>query len=362
MSAHAVALVPGDGIGPELVAEARRVLDATGVDVAYESFDWGASRYRATGRVAPDNAVFELCEFDAILLGAICDRAVPREESLWGLLLPLRQELDLWVNVRPSRLLPGIPSPLASPSAQLFDVLFLRENTEGEYAGVGGLVHSGRPGEVALESSVFTRSVVERLFQHAFREARRRKGAVTSATKSNASRFGYALWDRVAAVVAEDHPDVGFESVLVDALAARIVDRPESLDVVVASNLFGGILGDLAGALQGGLGMAASASLAPDRSGPGLFEPVRSAEPELAGRGVANPCGAIWSAAMLLEHLGEPAAAAAVMAGLSEVCAQGPRTPDVGGDAHTAAVGDAVAHRVARLVSGPSVGGVGVGR
>jgi tartrate dehydrogenase/decarboxylase/D-malate dehydrogenase len=266
--------------------------------------------------------------------------------SLWGLILDLRQRLDLWANLRPARLLEGIPCPLAGRAPADVDMLFVRENTEGEYAGVGGRAHRTLATEVAIETSVFTRTGVERVLRHAFELAETRKGVVTSATKSNASRFGYVLWDEVAAEVAALHPRIRYEKVLVDALAARMVRSPESLDVVVASNLFADILTDLAAAIQGGMGMAASANLAPGSSTPGLFEPVHGSAPDIAGQGVANPAGAIWSASLMLDHLGEADGAARLMDALEHVCREGPRTRDVGGSATTIEVGDAVAARL----------------
>ena len=246
----------------------------------------------------------------------------PTTSRLWGLLLPLRQGLDLWANLRPARLLEGVPSPLAGNPP--VDMLFVRENTEGEYAGVGGRAHQGLELEVGIETSVFTRAGVRRVIEHAFRLAESRRGVVTSATKSNASRYGYVLWDEVATEVAAAHPDVRYERVLVDALAARMIGDPLGLDVVVASNLFGDVLTDIAAELQGGMGMAASASVAPDSDGPGIFEPVHGSAPDIAGRGIANPIGAIWSAALMLEHLGETDAHARVLRAIEDVCREGP--------------------------------------
>jgi tartrate dehydrogenase/decarboxylase/D-malate dehydrogenase len=232
-------------------------------------------------------------------------------------------------------------------------MLFVRENTEGEYAGVGGRAHRGLESEVALETSVFSRASVERIVRHAFRLAASRRGALTSATKSNASRYGYVLWDEVVEEVAAEFADVRVERVLVDALAARMVRDPGSLDVVVASNLFADILTDLAAAIQGGMGMAASANLAPGAvRGLGVFEPVHGSAPDIAGQGIANPAGAIWSAALMLDHLGEQEAGGALLAGLEDVCREGPRTRDVGGTATTRQVGDAVAERVATATAG----------
>ena len=251
-------------------------------------------------------------------MGAVGDPSVPDPVSLWGLILLIRQRLDLWANLRPARLLEGIPTPLAGVGPDDVDMLFLRENSEGEYAGVGGRSHQGHASEVAIEVSVFTRSAIERLLRLAFSLAAGRRGIVTSATKSNASRFGYVLWDEVAEEVAREHPDIRYERVLVDALAARMVRSPASLDVVVASNLFGDILTDLAAAIQGGMGMAASANTAPGGDVPGLFEPVHGSAPDIAGQGIGNPCGAIWSAVLMLEHLGEAAAAQRLMTALED--------------------------------------------
>jgi tartrate dehydrogenase/decarboxylase / D-malate dehydrogenase len=340
-----IAVIPGDGAGPEVVAEARKAVDALGISLEWNELDWGSGRYHAQGAMMPVDALDVVRAHDAVLLGAVGDPSVPDHVTLWGLLLPLRQGLDLWANLRPARLLAGVPSPLAGGPA--VDMLFVRENTEGEYAGVGGRAHQGLALEVALETSVFTRAGVERVIAHAFELAETRRGVVTSATKSNASRYGYVLWDEVAAEVAEAHPGVRYERVLVDALAARMVSDPESLDVVVASNLFGDILTDVAAVVQGGMGMAASASVAPGAETPGIFEPVHGSAPDIAGRGIANPIGAIWSAALMLEHLGESEGASRLLRALEDVCRDGPRTRDIGGTASTSQVGDAVARGAA---------------
>ena len=338
-----VALLPGDGVGPEVIAEARKVVDALGLAVEWTEYPWGSAWWHEHGAMMPPDALETLRGHDAILLGAIGDPSVPDPVSLWGSILKLRQELDLWANVRPARLLEGIPCPLAGRGPEDVDMVFVRENTEGEYSGVGGRAHRGTAIEVALETSVFTRSGVERAVRFAFDLAAARRGVLVSATKSNASRYGYVFWDEVVEETAAEYPGVRVERVLVDALCARMVRDPASLDVVVASNLFGDILTDLAAALQGGLGMAASANAAPRSDAPALFEPVHGSAPDIAGKGVANPCGAIWSAALMLEHLGEPSAATRVMAALEAVCRDGPRTRDVGGNARTSDVGDAIA-------------------
>jgi tartrate dehydrogenase/decarboxylase / D-malate dehydrogenase len=345
-----IGLIRGDGIGPEVVDEAAKVIDAV-ADVAFETLPWGSEHWHETGTMMPADAIEQVRWLDAILLGAVGDPAVPDDVTLWGLLLTLRQGLDLWANIRPARLLPGIPSPLADASPERIDMVFVRENTEGEYAGIGGRAHRGLPAEVAVETAVFTRTGVERVVRYAFSLAQQRRRHLTSATKSNASRHGYTLWDEVVSHVSRDFPDVTVERVLVDALAMRLVRSPESLDVVVASNLFGDILTDVAAALQGGLGMCASANVAPGSNEVAIFEPVHGSAPDIAGRGIANPCGAIWSAALLLDHVGLAAEANTVMQALEETCAGGPRTRDVGGVATTVEVGEAVAARARELRS-----------
>jgi tartrate dehydrogenase/decarboxylase/D-malate dehydrogenase len=345
---HRVAVLPGDGVGPEVVAEARRAVDALGLPIEWTELPWGSAHWHEHGTMMPAGALEQVAAHDAVLMGAIGDPSVPDHVTLWGLLLPLRQKLDLWANVRPARLLDGVPCPLAGRGPGDVDMLFVRENSEGEYSGIGGRAHEGLASEVAVETSIFTRQGVERVLRYAFELASGRRGIITSATKSNASRYGYVLWDEVAEEVAAAFPGVRYERVLVDALAARMVRDPGGLDVVVGSNLFGDILTDLAAAIQGGMGMAASANLAPGTDAPALFEPVHGSAPDIAGRGVANPAGAIWSAVLMLEHLGEADAAAALMSALEGVCREGPRTRDLGGSAGTAEVGEAVVSRLAR--------------
>jgi tartrate dehydrogenase/decarboxylase/D-malate dehydrogenase len=338
---HRIAVIPGDGAGPEVVAEARKAVDALALGVDWYELPWGSAYFHETGVMMPDDAVEIARGHDAVLLGAVGDPSVPDHVSLWGLLLPLRQGLDLWANIRPARLLEGVPSPLAgSPRV---DMLFVRENTEGEYSGIGGRAHTGHPHEVGVETAVFTRAGVHRVVEHAFRLAEQRSGRLTSATKSNASRYGYVLW---VEEVHAAHPDVRVDRALVDALAARMVSNPLSLDVVVASNLFGDVLTDIAAALQGGMGMAASASVAPGSGTTAIFEPVHGSAPDIAGKGLANPIGAIWSASLMLDHLGETEAAARLLRAVEAVCKEGPRTRDIGGSGSTSQVGDAVAARV----------------
>ncbi len=343
---HRIAVIAGDGVGPEVIAEARKVVDAAGLDIEWNDLPWGTDHFHEHGTMMPADALETARGYDAILLGAVGHPSVPDHITLWGLLLPLRQGLDLYANLRPARLLDGVPSPLAGRPA--VDMLFVRENTEGEYSGVGGRAHRGIELEVGIETSVFTRGGVRRVVEHAFRLAEQRSGLLTSATKSNASRYGYVLWDEVVEEAHADHPDVKVERVLVDALAARMISSPGSLDVVVASNLFGDILTDLAAVLQGGMGMAASASIAPGSDGPAVFEPVHGSAPDIAGRGIANPLGAIWSAGLMLDHLHEPAASKRVMEAVESACREGTLTRDLGGSASTAEVGNAVAERVRR--------------
>jgi tartrate dehydrogenase/decarboxylase / D-malate dehydrogenase len=346
MGTRRVAVIAGDGIGPEVVAEARAVVDATGIELEWVELGWGSAYYAQHGAMMPADGVEQVRGFDAVLLGAVGFPGVPDHVTLWGLLLELRQRLDLWANVRPVRLLEGVRGPLAGRGPAEIDMLFLRENTEGEYAGVGGRAHPGLAHEVALETAVFTRVGVERVVRHAFELAEGRRGLVTSATKSNASRYGYVLWDEIVREVAADFPGVRTESVLVDALAARMVLQPQTLDVVVASNLFGDILTDLGAALQGGMGMAASANVAPGSSTPGIFEPVHGSAPDIVGRGLANPIGAIWGAALMLEDLGFADAGRLVIDAIEATCLDGPTTPDIGGAASTREVGAAIAERV----------------
>lgn len=341
------ALLPGDGVGPEVIAEARKALDALDVEIEWTELDWGSAYWHEHGTMMPADAIDVLRGHDAVLMGAVGDPTVPDHEALWGLILKIRQELDMGLNIRPARLLDGVPCPLAGRKPGDIDMVFVRENTEGEYSGAGGRTHRGRANEVAIDTTIFTRAGCERVIRYAFRLASRRRGVLISATKSNASRYAFTFWDDVVNDVAAEFPEVRVQRVLVDALCARLIAHPDSVDVVVASNLFGDILTDLAAALQGGMGLAASANIWLDGR-PGLFEPVHGSAPDIAGRGWANPIGAIWSAALMLEHLSLNADAATLMRALEEVCRGGPRTRDLGGTASTADVGDAVAAAVRR--------------
>jgi tartrate dehydrogenase/decarboxylase/D-malate dehydrogenase len=345
-----IAVIPGDGIGGEVIAEGLRVLDrlaemsAGGVAFEWTQFPWGSRYYAETGRMMDPDGLDRLVGFDAIYFGAVGWPTVPDHISLWGLRLAICQGFDQYANVRPVRLLPGVPTPLRSPPASM-DWVVVRENTEGEYAGLGGRNLRGRgPGrEVALQTSLFTEEGCERIMRFAFELARtRRRRKVTSVTKSNAQQYGMVLWDEVFRRVGAEYPDVETDQALVDAMAARFVSRPDTLEVVVASNLFADILSDLGAALAGGLGVAASANLDPGRRRPSMFEPVHGSAPDIAGRGIANPIGAVWSAALMLEHLGLGAEAAQVMQAVGAATAAGKVTPDLGGHCTTREVTDAI--------------------
>jgi tartrate dehydrogenase/decarboxylase/D-malate dehydrogenase len=339
---HRIAVIAGDGIGKEVVPAGMRVL-ASVCALDFHELGWGSDLYLQTGAMMPSDGLDLLDDFDAIYLGAVGVPAVADHVTLWGLLLPIRKAFELYVNVRPVKLLPGVRGPLADRGPDDVDMLFIRENTEGEYSGAGGRVHSGTALEVAVEVPVFTRAAIERTVRFAFDRARERSGALTSVTKSNASRHTYVLWDEVVEAVHQEYADVVVERVLVDAMAARMVLRPDIIDVVVGSNLFADILTDLGAAIQGGLGLAASANLDPSRRHPSLFEPVHGSAPDIAGYGIANPMGAFLSGALMLRHLGETAAAERIEAAVALVTLRGETlTADLGGTASTEEVTNAV--------------------
>jgi tartrate dehydrogenase/decarboxylase/D-malate dehydrogenase len=310
------------------------------VPLEVTELDWGSDRWLRTGAAMPADAVDTVREHDAVLFGAVGRPDVPQDVPVWGIILKLRQALDLYVNLRPVTSWPGIDGPLRDGAD--VDFVVVRENTEGEYAGTGGRSHAGTDDEVAIEVAVHTRRAIERVARFAFELAAGRRRLVSLVTKSNASRFGYPLWDEVVGEVAGAHPDVTFERVFVDAMAARMIERPRSLDVLLCSNLFGDILRDLGAPLQGGLGMAPSANLHPGGRAPGVFEPVHGSAPDIAGRGIANPCGCILSAALLLREVGEPDAAARLEAAVGAAVRR-TRTPDLGGEGTTAELAEAVA-------------------
>ncbi len=325
MKVYKIAQIPGDGIGRGVTAAAWAVLtkaaSVAGFRLEGREFPWSCKFYKETGAMMPADGIETLRGFDAILLGAVGWPAeVPDSVSLHGLLLPIRKAFVQYANIRPHRLLPGVHGPL---KAEGFDILCIRENTEGEYSGAGGRVHQGTPDEVAVETSIFTRTGTERILRFAFEQARQRRGRLASVTKSNAQKYSMVFWDEITGRLAAEYPDVEVTSYHIDAMAARMVMAPESLDVVVASNLFGDILTDLGAAIQGGLGFAASANINPDRTAPSMFEPVHGSAPDIAHLGIANPIAAIWSGAMMLDHLGEPDAAAAVMTAIERTTAAG---------------------------------------
>ncbi|MDI3441834.1 tartrate dehydrogenase [Erwinia sp. V90_4] len=324
MKSYQVAVIPGDGIGVDVINAAWHVLvhSAAKFDFALggEWFPWSCEYYLEHGEMMPKDGIDTLKKFDAVLLGAVgWPEKVPDNVSLHGLLLPIRKQFDLFANVRPHRLLAGVEGPLRKSE---FDILCIRENTEGEYSGAGGRIHQGTPAEVAVETSIFTRRGVERILRFGFEMAQKRSKRLASVTKSNAQKYTMVMWDEVTEEVARGYPDVTVNRYHIDAIAARMVMNPETLDVIVASNLFGDILTDLGAAIQGGLGYAASANLNPDPAVPSMFEPVHGSAPDIAGQGIANPIAAIWSAAMMLEHLGEQQAARAILHAVETVTAQ----------------------------------------
>jgi tartrate dehydrogenase/decarboxylase/D-malate dehydrogenase len=346
-----IAVIPGDGIGQEVVPEGVRVLErlasmsAGSFCFEYEYFPWGCQYYLQTGRMMDADGLDRLRAFDAIYFGAVGFPGVPDHVSLWGLRLAICQGFDQYANVRPVRLLPGVPSPLKHATAETLDWVVVRENTEGEYAGIGGrnLAPRGPGKAIAIQAGLFSEEGCERIMRFAFDLAlTRRRHKVTSVTKSNAQQYGMTLWDEVFARVAADYPGVETEHWLVDAMAARFVLKPETLEVVVASNLFADILSDLGSALAGSMGIAASANLDPDGRFPSMFEPVHGSAPDIAGQGIANPIGAIWSAALMLDHLGLADEAARLMHAVESTTASGTLTPDLGGCATTTQVTDAI--------------------
>jgi tartrate dehydrogenase/decarboxylase / D-malate dehydrogenase len=353
MAKHRIAVIPGDGIGVEVVPEGARVLDAAarrfGIDLHYDHFDYAnCDYYLAHGKMMPDDWKQQIGHHDAIFFGAVGWPAkVPDHISLWGSLLLFRREFDQYINLRPVRLMPGIPSPLANRKPGDIDFYVVRENTEGEYSSIGGRAFAGTDREVVIQESIFTRVGVDRVLKYAFELAQRRpKKHLTSATKSNGIFISMPYWDERLAEMAKNYPDVKVDKFHVDILTAHFVRNPHWFDVVVASNLFGDILSDLGPACTGTIGIAPSANINPERKFPSLFEPVHGSAPDIAGKGIANPIGQIWSGAMMLNHLGYPEAHDAIVRAIEHVTANGPRTPDMGGTATTEDLGKAVAQAV----------------
>ena len=341
MRTHQIAAIPADGIGKEVIPAGLRVLEALAErsgDFRLEvtDFPWGTDYYRETGKMMAEDGLETLKGFDAIFFGAVGDQHVPDDITLWGLRLRICQGFDQYANIRPTRVLPGLTSPLRSVQPGDIDWVIVRENSEGEYAGHGGRAHRGHPEEIATETAIFTRVGVTRIMRTAFAiAAGRPRKKLTVVTKSNAQKHGMVFWDEVAAEVAAEFPTVTWEKELVDAMAARMVQKPASIDTVVATNLHADILSDLAGALAGSLGVAPTANLDPSRRYPSMFEPIHGSAFDIAGKGVANPVATFWTAAMMLEHIGEAPAAARLMAAVEQVCADGVMTADVGGTANT---------------------------
>ena len=343
-----VAVIAGDGVGGEVIPAGIAVVTRAAEFEArldFVDFPWGCEFYRRTGRMMDADALEQLGGFDAIYLGAIGHPSVPDHVSVWDLILPIRQRFDQYVNLRPMRLLPGVQGPLAGRAPAEVDMVCVRENSEGEYAGFGGRLHAGTADEVAEQTGVFTRRGVERIARYAFDLARRRpRRLLASATKSNALQHSMVLWDDAVDAVARDYPDVEWRKYHVDALAARMVTHPASLDVIVASNLFGDILTDLGAAVSGSLGVAPGANINPERRHPSMFEPIHGSAPDIAGRGIANPIGAIWAGALMLDHLGLSAAHDRIVTAIERVLREdGPRTPDLGGQATTMEAAAAIA-------------------
>jgi tartrate dehydrogenase/decarboxylase / D-malate dehydrogenase len=349
MRTHHIAAIGGDGIGPEVIAAGLQALEVCakrdgGFRLEVQHFDWGSDYYKTHGVMMPEGGPDQLRKFDAIYFGAVGAPDIPDHITLWGLRLAICQPLDQYANVRPTRILPGITSPLRQVSGPELDWIIVRENSEGEYAGVGGRVHKGLPEEVATDVSMFTRAGVTRIIRFAFEVARSRpRKLLTVVTKSNAQRHGMVMWDEIAAEVAQRYPDVTWDKMLVDAMTMRMVSRPQTLDTIVATNLHADILSDLAAALAGSLGIAPTANLNPERKTPSMFEPIHGSAFDITGKGIANPVGTFWTGAMMLEHLGEKAAADRMMRAVERVTGDpNLHTPDLGGKATTQQVTNAV--------------------
>ena len=349
MKTYKIAAIPGDGIGTEVVDAGVEVLDAlakreSSFAFHFDRFDWGGEYYKKHGRMMPENGRDLIRHHDAILFGSAGHPEIPDHITLWGLRLAICQPFDQYANVRPTRILPGITSPLRAVKDTELDWVIVRENSEGEYAGVGGRVHQGSPLEAATDVAMFTRAGVERVMRFAFGLARSRpRKLLTVVTKSNAQRHAMVMWDEIAAEIAREFPDVTSDKMLVDAMTMRMVMRPQSLDTIVATNLHADILSDLAAALAGSLGIAPTANLNPERNFPSMFEPIHGSAFDITGKGIANPVGTFWSGVMMLEHLGENAAAQRLMKAIERVTADPAlHTPDLGGSANTRQVTDAV--------------------
>jgi len=351
MKSYKIAVIPGDGIGKEVVPEGLRVLEAAGakygLKLSWDSFPWSCEYYAKHGRMMPDAGLQQIRAHDAIFLGAVGFPGVPDHISLWGLLIPIRREFRQYANLRPVRLMPGVQSPLRDLKPGDIDFYIVRENNEGEYSSIGGRIYDGTDDEIVVQQSTFTRRGVDRILKFAFELARSRpKKHLTSATKSNGITITMPYWDERVAAMSEKYPDVKVDKFHIDILSVHFVIHPQWFDVVVGSNLFGDILSDLGPGVTGTIGIAPSANLNPEREFPSMFEPVHGSAPDIAGRGIANPIGQIWSGAMMLEHLGHSEAGDAIVKAIETVLKEGPRTPDMGGKATTSDVGKAIAAAV----------------
>jgi tartrate dehydrogenase/decarboxylase/D-malate dehydrogenase len=340
VKSYRIAVIAGDGIGKEVIPAGIEVVEkaaAGEVGLEFVEFPWGCDYYLRNGRMMAPDGLDQLQEFDAIYLGAIGDPRVPDHISVWELILPLRQRFDQYVNLRPMRLLPGVRSPLEGRGTADIDMICVRENSEGEYAGIGGRLHAGTPYETAEQTSIMTRRGIERIARFAFDLASRRpRKLLASATKSNAMQHTMVLWDETVDAVAANYPSISWRKYHVDALAARMVTDPGSIDVILASNLFGDILTDLGAAVSGSLGVAPGANINPERTHPSMFEPIHGSAPDIAGKGIANPIAAIWAGALMLDHLGATKAHDRIVRAIERVLGEGgPRTPDLGGNATT---------------------------
>ena len=352
MKTFKIAVIAGDGIGKEVVPEGIRVLEAAGrrfdFNFGWNEFDWSCEKYLSTGMMMPADGLQQLGKSDAIFLGAVGDPRVLDHVSLWGLLIPIRRGFHQYVNLRPVRLFAGIESPLKNWKPGQIDFNIVRENNEGEYSNIGGRLYEGTPHEMAVQQTIFTRRGVERILRFAFELSRKSKKHVTSATKSNGIIYTMPFWDECFQKISAEYPDVRTDQYHIDILTAHFVRHPDWFDVVVGSNLFGDILSDLGPAVVGSIGIAPSANLNPEKEFPSMFEPVHGSAPDIAGKGVANPIGQIWSGAMMLRHLDQPDAADAIEAAITTVLAKGEvRTPDIGGKATTRQMGEAIAALVA---------------
>ncbi|MCM3088428.1 tartrate dehydrogenase [Bhargavaea ginsengi] len=356
MRTYSVAVIPGDGIGPEVIRESLKVMKTVeeihgGIRFTFDEFDWNCAYYLKHGRMMPENGLEILKDYDVILFGAVGDPSVPDHISVWELILPIRREFQQYVNLRPIKLLRGLESHLRYKNHEDLDFIVVRENTEGEYSSMGGRMHSNTPHEMAVQNNVITRFGSERILHYAYKLAEQRsKQRLTVATKSNAINHTMTFWDEIVKEVGADYPQIDTELYHIDALAAYFILKPETFDVVVGGNLFGDILTDLGAAMVGGLGLAPSGNINPEKNYPSMFEAIHGSAPDIAGKGIANPIAQIWSVSLMMDHLGHPELGKLILDGIEEVVAEGEvRTPDLGGNAGTESMGDAIVSKIKEL-------------